>query len=243
MKEKLEKAVENLFEKREPLRLPIQFFSGNGEGDSGNGEGQGDGQGDTNYTGESNTPPAGDNKDNKGSNDDKGNTDTKTFTQEDVNAIATKEARKAQEKLLKQLGVKDMKSAKEGLAQFKRMQEEQMSDAEKAQKRAKELEATTQEQQETIETLNAKVAALSHDVDPDSLEEVIILAKAQVNEDTDINEAVKKIVEKFPSFKKQVEETNSGTDEAKKKPKFTTGEHNGGNKDSTEDLWKQAFKF
>src|SRR5690625_276890 len=41
--------------------------------------------------------------------------ETKTFTQEDVNNIATKEARKAQEKVFKELGIEDFENAKEGL--------------------------------------------------------------------------------------------------------------------------------
>ena len=39
-----------------------------------------------------------------------------TFTQEQVNGIASKEAKKAQEKLLRDLGVEDFESAKDGLA-------------------------------------------------------------------------------------------------------------------------------
>src|SRR5690606_39528585 len=38
----------------------------------------------------------------------------KLFTQEDVNRIAAREAKEAQEKLLKQLGIEDFESAKEG---------------------------------------------------------------------------------------------------------------------------------
>ena len=42
----------------------------------------------------------------------------KTFTQDDVNSVAAKEAKKAQEKLLKQLGITDFENAKEGMQKF-----------------------------------------------------------------------------------------------------------------------------
>ena len=46
----------------------------------------------------------------------------KTFTQEDVNGLVAKEAKKAQEKVLRDLGITDFSSAKEGLNQFKQWQ-------------------------------------------------------------------------------------------------------------------------
>ena len=52
-----------------------------------------------------------------------------TFTQEQVNGIASKEAKKAQEKLLRDLGVEDFESAKDGLAKFKEYQDAQIGRA------------------------------------------------------------------------------------------------------------------
>ena len=59
-------------------------------------------------------------------------TEEKTFTQEDVNNLVAKESKKAMEKLLRELGVEDMKSAKEGLKKFKEIQDAQKSDYDKA---------------------------------------------------------------------------------------------------------------
>ena len=55
----------------------------------------------------------------------------KLFRQEDVNNIVAREAKKAQEKLLKQLGIDDFDSAKEGLEKFREWQESQKTEAEK----------------------------------------------------------------------------------------------------------------
>lgn len=71
-------------------------------------------------------------------------TEENTFTQEDVNNIVAKETKKAVEKLLKDLGVEDVKSAKEGLSKFKEIQDAQKSDYDKAletiEKQAKEID-------------------------------------------------------------------------------------------------------
>ena len=59
-------------------------------------------------------------------------TEENTFTQEDVNNLVAKESKRAVEKLLKELGVEDVKSAKEGLKKFKEIQDAQKSDYDKA---------------------------------------------------------------------------------------------------------------
>jgi hypothetical protein len=45
--------------------------------------------------------------------------EVKTFTQDEVNSIAAKEAKKAQEKFRKQLGFDDFKNAKDGFSKYK----------------------------------------------------------------------------------------------------------------------------
>jgi uncharacterized protein YjaZ len=61
--------------------------------------------------------------------------------QSQVNGIVAKEVKNAIEKLLKDdLGVEDVKSAKDGISKFKEMQEAQKTDLQKLQDRLKELE-------------------------------------------------------------------------------------------------------
>src|SRR5690625_5061905 len=62
------------------------------------------------------------------------------FKQEDVNNIVAKEAKKAQEKLLKQLGIDDFKSAKEGMEKFREWQDAQKTEAEKQAEQLQKLE-------------------------------------------------------------------------------------------------------
>lgn len=62
--------------------------------------------------------------------------------QSQVNGIVAKETKAAIEKMLKDLGVEDVKSAKEGLNKFKELQEAQKTESEKLAERNAELEAT-----------------------------------------------------------------------------------------------------
>lgn len=66
--------------------------------------------------------------------------ETKTYTQQDVNNIVAKESKKAMEKMLKDLGVENVKSAKEGLKKFNEIQEAQKTDLQKAIERAEKAE-------------------------------------------------------------------------------------------------------
>lgn len=224
------------------LRLNIQFFGGNGDG----------AQGDT-------TPPVGDQpsgldqtqtqppSDQQGDqqqddttppNDQGDQQQTeKLFTQENVNTIAAKEARKAEEKILKKLGVKDFKSAKEGLEKFNEYQESQKTDAQKAAERAQELERQNNNYKEQLETSNAKIAAFGLKVKPESVDDVIVLARTMVNEETDIAQAIEKVIEKHPYFR--VEQETQQND----KPSFLQGDHNPSKKPTEQEAWAKAFNF
>lgn len=141
----------------------------------------------------------------------------KTFTQDDVNNLVAREVKKAQEKLLKQLGIEDFNSAKEGMQRFREWQESQKTEAEKQAERLKELEESSQALANENETLKAQLAALEAGVNPDSVADVVVLAKNMVSDDLDMKGAIQKVLEKYPHFKASAEEGQ--------KPTFTTGEH------------------
>lgn len=164
---------------------------------------------------------------------------TKTFTQEDVNAIAAKEAKRATEKILKQLGVTDFTTAKEGLAKYQEILDSQKTDAQKAAEKAQELEQQNNTLLTAKETLEAELAALKSDVNPEFVNDVVVLAKNLLNDDTDMNAAIQKVVEKYPNFKRVTQQEEDKT----KKPKFSQGDHQSGAKPSEQDAWASAFKF
>ena len=144
--------------------------------------------------------------------------DIKTFTQEEVNAFVAKEKRLAQERLLKEAGFEDFDNAKEGIAKFKEWQESQKTEA---QRQTEELEnARKQLEQFNSEKfkLEAQLEALKAGVNQDSLDDVILLAKAKVSKEVSITEAIKQTLEKYPQFGNVIVEK-------KPAPSFSNGNH------------------
>ncbi len=158
----------------------------------------------------------------------------KTFTQEDVNNIVAREVKKTQEKLLKQLGIEDFSSAKEGLEKFREWQESQKTETEKQAERLQKLETDYQSVASENEALKTQLSAIKAGVNPDSVQDVVVLAKAMVNDEVDMDQAIQKVLEKYPHFKAQQEPQDQ-------KPTFTTGQHSK-QPQSELDKWLNAFK-
>lgn len=124
----------------------------------------------------------------------------KLLKQSDVNNLIAKESKKAQEKLLKQLGFEDIKNAKDGLEQLKQWQDSQKSEAEKRDEALANANKALEEAATAKKQLEYKLAALENGINKDSLEDALILAERLVNDETNINDALKKVVEKYPHF-------------------------------------------
>lgn len=163
--------------------------------------------------------------------------ETKTFSQDDVNNVAAKEAKKAQEKLLKQLGIDDFDNAKDGMAKFKEWQESQKTEQQKQVERLQELETNYSTASEENAGLKAQISAMKAGVKADSVEDVVVLAQRLVNDDTDMDTAIKQVVERYPQFGAEQQK-----EEGPPKPTFSNGDHQ--KKSETEaDKWAAAFKL
>ena len=119
----------------------------------------------------------------------------KTFTQEEVNGLVSKEAKKAQEKIFKDLGFENFKSAKEGLQQLKEWKDLQKSDAEKQSEalaaKEKELELALSDKK----NLEAKLSALTLGVNAESVDDVITLSARLVSDDVSIEDAIGQVLQ------------------------------------------------
>lgn len=213
--------------KSDMLSLNLQFFA-DGDPDPGN-----------------NDPDSGADPDpgkdpDGGADPNKQDPPVKTFTQEDVNGLVAKEAKKAQEKLLKQLGVTDIKSAKEGLDKFQAHLDSQKDEATKTADKLAVVEGERNTLGSENETLKAQLAALKADVKADSIDDVIVLAKPLVSEDVTMEEAIQKVTEKYPQFKK--EDPAAKEDEQQKPPKFSNGDHKQ-EKPTENQQWANAFSW
>ncbi|MEC1552545.1 hypothetical protein P9D28_08910 [Bacillus haynesii] len=188
------------------LRLDLQHFAEEGEG----------GAGATN-----NADPAANPEGQQQGGQDPQNPSQegeKTFTQEDVSSIAAKEAKKAQEKLLKQLGVSDFKSAKEGLQKLQEIEDSKKTEAQKQAERLQEYETQSQKLASENESLKAQMAAITAGVQSDAVQDVVTLAKPLVSDEVDMNAAIAKVLEKYPHFK-------GGASEEDDTAFYTVGDH------------------
>lgn len=119
-----------------------------------------------------------------------GNQSGKTFTQSDVNAMLKREKEAAKKALLKELGVEDAKTAKEGLAKYKEILEKDQTEADKAKGALGESEKAKNAAEARAILAEAKVEVLSAGCKPEYLDDVITLAMARVTEDKDVKTVV-----------------------------------------------------
>ena len=67
-------------------------------------------------------------------------------------------------------------------------------------------------QADKVSALEAKLLCYEHDVAKDCVSDVVALAKAYVDEDTDFEEAIEKVIKKYPQFVKDSGKTSKKRD-------------------------------
>ena len=188
-------------------RLGIKLAQDDGAGNGGAGS-------ETNST---------DNSDGEGEGTETNPTEEKTFTQEEVN------------RLIKDRVAREKKGqlSKEELKAYQDWKESQKTEAQKQSEALTNAEKAKQDAEERANTLEAKVTCLSKGVLADNVDDVVILAKAMVSDDVTMDQAVDKVLEKYPSFKGvQQQEENKG---------FKIGAGSEKQKENVNDALSRAF--
>lgn len=134
---------------------------------------------------------------------DTSNTDQateKTFTQADV------------DKMIKDRLAREKKGqpTKEELKAFKEWQDNQKTQEEKNAEKITQAETKVKEAEQRAALAEIKVACLSKGVKADSVDDVVTLAKAMVDDHTTIDKAIDKVLKKYPSFKNEEQQNNNG---------------------------------
>lgn len=169
-------------EKSKLKGIGLQFFADGGDpgagGDGGNPEGGAGGTG--------------------GSGGEGGSTQTKTFTQEEVNRMLANEKRQGRQAALKALGLdpndKDAEKKAKAILDTQKTQAEKDAEALTTEKNARaEAEAKAL-------AAERKLAVLTTGCKAEFVEEVFALASAKVNDSTDFEAALKAVKEKCPAF-------------------------------------------
>lgn len=87
-------------------------------------------------------------------------------------------------------------------------------------KKPDETAVKLKELEDRAEKAEAKTICLEQDVDKDCVDDVVALAKAYIDDDTDLEDAVEKVIKKYPQFKKSANAADDEEeDEEDKKPK------------------------
>lgn len=117
----------------------------------------------------------------------------KTFTQADV------------DKLIKERIARERKNQlpKDELKAYQEWKESQKTEEEKKNEALTKAEKARLAAEEKAIALEAKVTCLSKGVIATSVDDVVILAKAMVTDEVTIEQAIDKVLEKYPSFKGQ----------------------------------------
>lgn len=172
-------------EKSKLKGIGLQFFADGGDpgagGDGGNPEGGAGGTGGSGGTG-----------------GEGGGTQTKTFTQEEVNRMLANEKRQGRQAALKALGLdpndKDAEKKAKAILDTQKTQAEKDAEALTTEKNARaEAEAKAL-------AAERKLAVLTTGCKAEFVEEVFALASAKVNDSTDFEAALKAVKEKCPAF-------------------------------------------
>ena len=126
----------------------------------------------------------------------------KTFTQKELDEIVKQRLDRAK---------KDMPS-KDELKAFREWKDSQKTAEQKAAEQLAEVAAARDSAEREKSRLEIKVSCLSKGVDVEAVDDVIALAERFIDDDTTIEKAVEKVLEKYPSFRS-----------ATKVPGITTG--------------------
>jgi hypothetical protein len=126
-------------------------------------------------------------------------TESKTFTQDDLNAKIGKAKKDAKTSLLKQLGVDDFDSVKDGLAKLKELEEANKTELEKALEKAGQVDELSGK----LSDKDLRIEALKKGVDPEKLEKFVKLAK--IDDGETLEEKIQNTLNDFNGFSKKEE--------------------------------------
>lgn len=167
-------------------RIHFQFFAAP-DGASGSGEGNSQ-QNDPNQQGTQNSQQQ--------------NTQQQStqYTQEQINTMMANEKRTARQALLKSLGIelKEGEKYEDAIKRIKGTLDAGKTQAQLDAEAKIKAEDERDEANKKVSSLETKVAALSAGVKPESLDDVITLAQAQVSAGKTLEDALKELKEKYP---------------------------------------------
>ena len=174
--------------------------------------------------------------DDKGS---KGKSGDKTFTQDQVNRMMTREKNQGRNAVYKELGI-DPKDTK-AIAMVKALIDSQKTDEQKAAEKESENQIKMNEAEQRAQVAEAKAEAMMMGVKTQYVDDVVTLALAKMTEDSDLKTIIGEFKTKYPVWFGESEDDDK---DEKDKGKGKTGQKGTGSsvKTSKEDKGKGEEK-
>ena len=174
--------------------------------------------------------------DDKSGKDDKGSKSGKTFTQDQVNRMMTREKNQGRNAVYKELGI-DPKDSKT-ISMFKAFIESQKTDEQKASEKEAENQSKVNEAEKRAQVAEAKAEAMMLGVKSQYVEDVVTLALAKMTEDSDLKTVIGEFKTKYPVWFGESSEEDGNSNN---KDKGKTGQKGTGSsvKTSKEDKGKE----
>lgn len=129
-----------------------------------------------------------------------GSTSERTFTQTEVNAMMAREKDQGKKSILKELGVEDVKNAKDALDKYKEYLNSQKSDLQKAQEIAAETEKNRKALEEQLLASNQKLSAIIAGCPPEKVDDICILARSRMSDKINFEQALELIKQGYPDM-------------------------------------------
>lgn len=168
--------------------------------------------------------------------DDKGKSG-KTFTQEQVNKMMTREKNQGRSAALKELGI-DPKDSK-AIAMVKALIDSQKTDEQKAAEKESENQTKVTEAEQRAQVAEAKAEAMMLGVKTQYVDDVVTLALAKMTEDSDLKTIIGEFKTKYPIwFGESSEEDDKNKDKGNGKSK--TGQKGTGSSVKNSDKEKKG---
>lgn len=160
---------------------------------------------------------------------------SKTFTQDQVNKMMTREKNQGRSAALKELGI-DPKDSKM-VAMVKALIESQKTDEQKAAEKDAENQTKMNEAEQRAQVAEAKAEAMMLGVKTQYVDDVVTLALAKMTEDSDLKTIIGEFKTKYPVWFGESEDDDKG---GKDKGKGKTGQKGTGSSVKNSDNEKKG---
>lgn len=136
----------------------------------------------------------------------------KTFTQEELNAIAAREKRQGASSILKNLGFEKEEDAKAFIEKYRQEEDAKKDDLKKATEAVDAEKAAKEAAEKKAELLEKKFKVVAMGVAADKAEDIVVLATSKMVDNKSFDDALAEIKVAYPTLFEAVEDNkNKGT--------------------------------